>query len=164
MVAMAAILDFQPAGLQLFFICMSTCCYIVSFNLIYLVVCEKMSKTDFQDGSCGRHLGLLIDTNLAHFDPEVVLLLQRSFSSNQPKVWEEMSKSDFQDGGCGGHLGFLIGPAILAVLCLLGASMLLIKFQLNWIIVFRGDVQNMNSQHYSHINVWGPYKCMGKQI
>ena len=27
-----------------------TCCYIVSFNLIRLVVCEKMSKTDFQGG------------------------------------------------------------------------------------------------------------------
>ena len=26
------------------------------------------------------------------------------------------------------------------------------------------DVQNMNSQHFSHINVYGPYKCMGKQI
>ena len=22
----------------------------------------------------------------------------------------------------------------------------------------------MNSQHFSHINVYGPYKCMGKQI
>ena len=30
--------------------------------------------------------------------------------------------------------------------------MLLIKFQLNWIIVFRGDVQIMKSQHFSHIN------------
>ena len=28
---------------------------------------------------------------------------------------------------------------------------------------YRGDVQNMNSQYFSHINVQGPYKCMGKQ-
>ena len=38
-----------------------------------------MSKTDFQDGSCGGHLGFLINTILAHFDPEVVLLLQSKF-------------------------------------------------------------------------------------
>ena len=43
-------------------------------------------------------------------------------------------------------LGFLIGP-VLAILCPCGTPMLLIKFQLNWIIVFR-DVQNMNSQHF----------------
>ena len=38
--------------------------------------------------------------------------------------------------------------------------MLLIEFQLNWIIDFRGDVQTINSQHFSHITVLGPYKCM----
>ena len=32
--------------------------------------------------------------------------------------------------------------------------MLLIKFQLSWIIVFRGDVQDMNSQHFPRINVY----------
>ena len=76
-----------------------------------------------------------------------------------------MSKIDFQDGGCGGcgdHLGFSIG-SVLDILSLPGAPMFLIKFQ-RWIIVFRGDVQNKNSQHFSHINVQGPYKCMGKQI
>ena len=67
-----------------------------------------------------------------------------------------MLKIDLQDGGYGGRLGFLIGfliGSVLVILCLLGTPMLLIKFQLNWIIVFRGDVQNMNSQHFSHINV-----------
>ena len=53
-----------------------------------------------------------------------------------------MLKIDFQDGGCGGHLGFSIG-SVLAILCLLGVPMLLIKFQLNWIMVFRGDVQKI---------------------
>ena len=70
-----------PIGMILaFFINISnlTCSYIVSFNLIRLVVCENMSKTDFQDGSCGGHLGFLI-TILADFDPKVVLLLQSKF-------------------------------------------------------------------------------------
>ena len=31
-----------------------------------------MSKTDFQEGDCGSHLGFPIDTILAHFNPEVV--------------------------------------------------------------------------------------------
>ena len=65
-----------------------------------------------------------------------------------------MSKIDDQDGGCGGRLGFSIGTSVLAIVCLLGAPMLLINFHFNWIIVFRGDVQHMNSQHFSHINAW----------
>ena len=56
----------------------STCCYIVRFKLIRLVVCE-MSKTDFQDGDRGGHLGFQINTILANFDPEIVLLLQSKF-------------------------------------------------------------------------------------
>ena len=52
--------------------------FIVSFNLIRLVVCE-MSKTDFQDGGCGGHLGNWINMIIAYFDPEVVLLLQSKF-------------------------------------------------------------------------------------
>ena len=54
-----------------------------------------------------------------------------------------MSKIDFQNG----VLDFL--SAHLAILCLTSALMLIIKFQLD----YRGDVQNMNSQHFSHINV-----------
>ena len=38
----------------------------------------------------------------------------------------------------------------LAILCLLGALMLIIKFRFNFIIE---EVQNMNFQHFSHINV-----------
>ena len=75
----------------------------------------------------------------------------------RPKVWEEMSKIDFQDDGYGGHLGYFL-LAHLAILCLQDALMLIIKFQFNWII------EEMNSQHFSHINVYGLYKCMGKQI
>ena len=111
-----------------------------------------MSKTDFQDGGFGGHLGFPINTILAHFTPEVVLLLQSRFQLKLTKGLGKMSKTDFQDGGCSGHLGFLI-RSVLAILCLLGAPMLLIKFQLNCIIVSRGVAQNMNSQHFSHINV-----------
>ena len=92
----------------------STCCYIVSFNLIRLVTCENMSKTDVHDGGCGGHLGFLIDTILTHFDPVIVFLLQSKFRFKSTKVCEEMSKIDFQDGGCGGHLGFSIS-SVLAI-------------------------------------------------
>ena len=78
------------------------------------MVCE-MFKTDFQDGGCGGHLGSLLDTILAHFNPEVVLCYRASFGPNQPKVWEKMSKIYFQDGGCGGYLVFSIG-SVLAIL------------------------------------------------
>ena len=84
MAAMVAIFDFQLAGFLLFFIYMSTFCYIVRFNLIHLVVSE-MSKTDFQDGSCDGHLGfpIDIDTILAKFDPEAFMSLYSvSFGSN----------------------------------------------------------------------------------
>ena len=44
--------------------------------------CEK---TDFQDGGCGDHLGFLTDTVLAHFDPEVALLLRSKVSLKSTK-------------------------------------------------------------------------------
>ena len=37
-----------------------------------------MPKTDFQDGGCGGYL-VPINTILAHFDPEIVLLQQSKF-------------------------------------------------------------------------------------
>ena len=63
-----------------------------------------------------------------------------------------MWKIDLQDGGYGNHLEISIGSRF-AILCLLDAPMLLIKFQLIWIIVFRGYVQIMNSQYVFHIKV-----------
>ena len=109
-------------------------------STFHLVVC-KMSKTDFQDGGCGGCLGFPINMILAHL-VQKSCCYRASFGSNHLRVWEEMLKIDFQDGGCGGHLGFSIG-SVLAILCLLGVPMLLIKFQLNWIMVFRGDVQKI---------------------
>ena len=81
-----------------------------------------------------------------------------SFGLKRPKVWEEMSKIDFKDGGCGGYLGFSIGSFSYVV------STRHPNAQVSIQLDYRGDVQNMNSQHFSHINVYGPYKCMGKQI
>ena len=74
-----------------------------------------MSKTDFQYGGCGGHLGFWIDTILAHFDPKVVLLLQSKFQLKLTKGFGRDVKNYFQDGGCGGHLGFFISTSILAI-------------------------------------------------
>ena len=58
----------------------SACCSIISFKLIRRGVCKEISKIDFKDDCCcGSHLGLLIGTILAIFDPEVFLLLQSKF-------------------------------------------------------------------------------------
>ena len=84
----------------------------MSFNLIRFVVCEKMDKTDFQDGGSGGHLGFLITMFLAHSDPECFLLLQSKYGSNWQKVWEEMLKIDFSRWCFGGHLGFLINSVL----------------------------------------------------
>ena len=70
-----------------------------------------------------------------------------------------MWKTDFQDGGCGGHLKFSIGSFSYFVSTRRPNANHQVSIQLDY-----RDVQNMNSQHYFHINVSGPYKCMGKQI
>ena len=145
MVAMAAFLDFQSAWFSLFFIYTSTCCYTVSFNLIHL---REDVQNRFSRCRLWQPSRISYRHDFSSFHAEVVLLLQSKFRLKRPNVWKETSKIYFQDDGC----GFSISSA-LAILCLLGAPMLLIKFQLNWMIVFRGDVQNMNSQHFSHINV-----------
>ena len=60
-----------------------------------------------------------------------------------------MPKTDFQDGGCGGHLGFSIGSFSYFVShkCPNTHNQVLIQLD------YRGDVQNINSQHFFHINV-----------
>ena len=67
---------------------------------------------------------------------------------------------DFQDGGRDGHLGFSIDP-VSTIMSLLGAPMLLIKFQFNWIIVFRGEAKIMNSQHFFRYKYVGPIQMHG---
>ena len=76
------------------------------------MVC-KISKTDFQDGGYGGHLGFPINMILAHFIQKLSCCYRASFDSNRPKVWKEMLKIDFQDGCCGGHLGFWINTFLV---------------------------------------------------
>ena len=71
-----------------------------------------------------------------------------------------MSKIGFQDGGCGGHLGFSIGSFSYFVSTRSPNAYHQVLIQMD----YRGDVQNMNSQHFSNINIYDHYKCMGKQI
>ena len=62
-----------------------------------------------------------------------------------------MLKIDFQDGGCGRHLGFSIGSFSYFVFHKRPNAHHQVSIQLDY-----RDVQNMNSQHFSHINVQGP--------
>ena len=71
-----------------------------------------------------------------------------------------MSNIDFHNGGCGGHFGFSIGSFSYFVSHKRPNAHHQVSIQLD----YRGDVQNMNSQYFSHINVQGPYKCMGSKF
>ena len=93
------------------------------------------------------HFGLLIDTILACFDPDVIMSLQRSFGPKQPKVCEEMSKIDFQDSGCGGHRGFSTGSFSYFVSTKHPNAHHQVSTQLD----YSRDAQNMTT--FSHINV-----------
>ena len=137
--------DFElPVGM--IFIYMPTCYYIVSFNLIRPVVCKKKSKKGFQDGGFGCYLEFLINMILAHFDPKIVLMLQASFSLNPSNVWR-----DVKNGFLRWRLWWPSWNFDLLSFSYFVSTrplMLLIKFQLNWLIIFSGDVQNMNSQYF----------------
>ena len=61
-----------------------------------------------------------------------------------------MSKTDFQDGGCGGYLGF----SISSFSYLVSHKRPNAHHQVSIQPYYREDVQNMNSQHFSHINVF----------
>ena len=60
-----------------------------------------------------------------------------------------MLKIDFQDGSCGGHLGFSVRSFSYFVSHKRPNAHHQVSIQLD----HRGDVQNMSSQHLSHINV-----------
>ena len=60
-----------------------------------------------------------------------------------------MSKIDFQDGSCGGQLRFSIGSFSYFVSHKRPNAHHQVSIQMD----YRGDAQNMNSQHFSHINV-----------
>ena len=76
-----------------------------------------------------RHLGIPINKILDHFDS--VATEQVSAQSDQ-KFGKRCRKLIFKMAAVAAILDFL--SAHLAILCLLGALMLIIKFQFNWII------------------------------
>ena len=122
-----------------------------SFFVFCFFFCFKLGRPSCSMvcNHCG-HLGFSIDTILARFDPEVVLLLQSKFSSKRPKVWERYRKFIFKMAAVAAILDFL--SAHLTILCLLGALMLIIKFWFNWII------EEMSKLWIFNIF---PYKCIG---
>ena len=66
-------------------------------------------KIDFQDGSHGGHLGVLIGTILATFDLRVTLMLPTKFRVNWHLGLGEKAKNIFSKWlPHGGHLGFTI--------------------------------------------------------
>ena len=75
------------------------------------------------------HLGILINKILARFDR--VAIEQISAQSDQ-KFGKRCRKLIFKMSAVVAILDFL--SVHLAILCLLGALMLIIKFQFNWII------------------------------
>ena len=74
---------------------------------------------------------------------------------------EEDFKKIFTIYGHGGHLGQRT-VIILAIFCFPTQRWLHMKFEQNWLRAFRGEVV-WNSQQFSHSNVWGSYKCIGKR-
>ena len=97
-----------------------------------------------EQNHCG-HLGFSIDIILACFDPEVILLQKQVLAQSDLRF----EKRSNQDGGCDGHLGFSIGSFCYFVSHKGPNAHHQVSIQLD----YRGDVQNMNSQHFSHINV-----------
>ena len=117
------------------------------FNFIRLVVC-KLSKTDFLDGCYSGHHGFPINAILTHFDPEVVLLLQSKFRLKSTKVLGR----DVENWFLRWRLWW--------------PSWILNRLSFSYFVSTRHpdaphqlstqlDVQNMNSQHFSFINVQG---------
>ena len=116
------------------------------------MVCEKMSKTGFQNGGFGGHLGFPIDQILAHFDIEADLLIQSKFRLKSTKGLERDVKNRFLrwrlwwpffifDQFCSNYFASTMCPDAPHQ----------VSNQLDHVV--RGAVQNMNFQHFSHINV-----------
>ena len=89
---------------------------------------------------CG-HLGIPINKILARFDP--VATEQVSAQSDQ-KFGKRCRRIHFQDGGCAGHFGFSIGSFSYFVSHYSPNAHHQVSVQLD----YRGDIQNMNSQHF----------------
>ena len=81
-----------------FFIYKSSWCFLPSFESIGLLVQEKKSKIDFQDGRHGGHLGFWIRTVLAIFYLHVTPMLPTKFWVNWPFGSGEEAKNRFSWG------------------------------------------------------------------
>ena len=72
-----------------------------------------------------------------------------SFKSTGLSVLDMKRKIDLQDGGLGGYLGF----PIFALFNLQVTSMLLTKFQVNWLFVSGGEAKN---RFLRFLNIYDP--------
>ena len=77
------------------------------------------------------------------------------------RLWRRRFLKVFTIYGHGGHLGQWTAT-IIAIFRSPNLRRLHMKFEQHWPRGFRGEVF-WNSQHFSHTNVWCPYKCIGKQ-
>ena len=84
-----------------------------------------------EQNHCG-HLGFSIHTILACFDPESIMLLKSVSAQSDLRFEKRCRKLIFKMAAVVAILDFL--SAHLAVLCLISALMLIIKFRVNWII------------------------------
>ena len=77
------------------------------------------------------HPGFSIDTILACFDPEVILVAKEQVSAQSDLRFEKRRRQlIFKMAAVVAILDFL--SAHLAILCLISALMLIIKFRFNW--------------------------------
>ena len=87
--------------------------------------------------------------------------LCKDSAPKHPLFWRRRILKAFTIYGHGGHLGQWTST-ILAIFHSPNLKRLHMKFEQHWPRGFRGEVV-WNSQHFSHTNVWRPYKCIGKQ-
>ena len=78
-----------------------------------------------------------------------------------PRFWRRRFLKGFTIHGHGGHLGQWTATT-LAIFRSPDLRRLNMKFEQIWLSGFRGEVL-WNSQPFSYSNVWGSYKCKGKQ-
>ena len=96
-----------------------------------------------EQNHCG-HLGFSIDTNLSRFDPKVFLLLQSKF---RLKATEGFERDVIK-----WRLSYIIiNP--LSFSYFVSTRRPCARHQVSIQLDYRGHVRNMNSQHFSHINV-----------
>ena len=102
------------------------------------------------------------DNSLSNFGRTLVPNdLCKDSAPRHPRFWRKSFLKVFSIYGHGGHLGQRTAT-ILAIYCLPILRWFHIKFEQNWLRGFRGEVV-WNSQQFSHSNVWGAYKCIGKR-